>query len=134
MLRLRPYKPSDAEKIVTWPKDERDFMRWSAGRFGAYPLSADTFNNYFNNDELNDGAWAFTACDDEGPVGFFTMRYPEDNMEEVRLGFVLMDKDKRGLGYGKEMTRLAVRYAFEFIGAELFSLGVFSDNLPACLL
>lgn len=131
MLKLRPYKPSDAHKIVTWVKDERDFMRWSAGRFGPYPLSPDKFNKYFEDDNLNDGAWAFTAFDEDGPVGFFTMRYPEDNFGEVRLGFVLVDSAKRGLGYGKQMTKLAVKFAFGFTGAKVFSLGVFADNAPA---
>jgi len=131
MLKLRPYKPSDASKIATWPRDEIDFMRWSAGRFGAYPTTAESMNNYFNDDALNDGAWAFTAFDEEGPVGFFTMRYPEDNTEEVRLGFVLVDGTKRGKGYGKEMVRYAVKFAFEFLHAEVFSLGVFADNKAA---
>ena len=26
MLRLRPYKPCDAQTIVTWLKDEKSFM------------------------------------------------------------------------------------------------------------
>lgn len=131
MLKLRPYKPSDAKFIVSWPKDEIDFMRWSAGRFGPYPLSAERFNDYFNDDSKNDGAWAFTAYDEEGPVGFFTMRYPEDNMDEIRLGFVLVDGAKRGLGYGKKMTEKAIKFAFEFLAAEVFSLGVFADNAAA---
>ena len=106
-------------------------MRWSAGRFGSYPLSPDKFNEYFEKDELNDGAWAFTAYDEDGPVGFFTMRYPDDNFEEVRLGFVLVDGSKRGKGYGKRMTELAVKFAFEFVNAEVFTLGVFEGNVAA---
>ena len=27
-LILRPYKPKDAEAIVSWIKDEKDFRKW----------------------------------------------------------------------------------------------------------
>ncbi len=30
MLRLRPYKPCDAEIIVSWQIDEDTFLKWSA--------------------------------------------------------------------------------------------------------
>lgn len=33
-----------------------------------------------------------------------TMRFPDEhNLEEIRLGFVIVDNTKRGRGYGKEM-------------------------------
>ena len=47
MLRLRPYKACDAETIVTWIKDEMTFYKWSAGRLGQYPITADDMNTYY---------------------------------------------------------------------------------------
>ena len=44
MLRLRPYKACDAEKIVSWTKDERAFRQWSADRFDRYPFTGDDLN------------------------------------------------------------------------------------------
>ena len=38
MLRLRPYRKSDAEYIVTWIKDEVTFRKWSADRFDSYQM------------------------------------------------------------------------------------------------
>lgn len=62
-------------------------------------------------------------------------KYPitpdESNLEEIRLGFVIVDDERRGKGYGKEMLSLAIQYAFDFIGASKISLGVFENNKAA---
>jgi RimJ/RimL family protein N-acetyltransferase len=73
----------------------------------------------------------FTALDEKEPVGFFTVRNPKDTMDELRIGFVLLDPRKRGKGYGKAMLQLGLKYAFEIYGAETVSLGVFENNAPA---
>ena len=59
------------------------------------------------------------------------MRNPNESLDELRFGFVIIDPDKHGKGYGKEMLRLGLKFAFEIYGAERASLGVFENNLPA---
>ena len=49
----------------------------------------------------------------------------------MRFGFVIVDPEKRGRGYGKAMLRLGLQYAFEIYGAEKASLGVFENNPSA---
>ena len=53
-LRLRPYKPTDAEKIVSWIKDEEALRKWSSDRFGNFPITSDDINNKYlkNSGEL----------------------------------------------------------------------------------
>ena len=69
MLRLRPYKCEDADIIISWSKDERAFYQWSAGVMGGYPLTKEMF-------QFVDSLIAFTAFDENGIVGFFTLRNP----------------------------------------------------------
>lgn len=38
---------------------------------------------------------------------------------------------ERGRGYGKEMLRLAIKYAFEILKVEKITLGVFENNMSA---
>ena len=106
MLRLRPYNSNDAEQIMSWIKDETVFYRWSAGILGDYPLSKENFNKVTNH-------MAFTAIDDNEIVGFFTMRKPTESFDELRFGFVVVDSEKRGKGYGKNMLLLGLKYAKE---------------------
>ena len=124
MLRLRPYNANDAKKILSWAEDKETFYKWTAGVLGDYPITEDQFNSVTN-------LMAFTAIDDNEVVGFFTMRRPTDSFDELRFGFVIVDINKRGKGYGKGMLQLGLRYAKEIFGAKKVSLGVFDNNEPA---
>lgn len=129
MLRLRPYKACDAQIITKWLKTEYAFRQWSADRYDKYPITADDMNLYYDKDKDNDKIWAMTAFDDTKIIGHFTMRFPgDDHLEEIRLGFVIVDDSERGKGYGKEMLSLAIQFAFDFIKVRKISLGVFENN------
>ena len=124
MIRLRPYNANDADKILSWSKDERAFYKWSAGVLGEYPITKEQFG-FVNN------LMAFTAIDDDNLVGFFTMRRPTESYDVLRFGFVVVDPEKRGKGYGKAMLQLGVKFAKEIYGAKKVSLGVFENNQSA---
>ena len=124
MLGLRPYKTEDADTILSRSKDEKAFYQWSAGILGKYPITREEFG-------FVDSLMAFTAFDENGIVGFFTLRNPEGKTDEIRMGFVIIDPERRGCGTGKEMLLLGLRYAFDIYGAKKVSLGVFENNKPA---
>jgi len=134
-LRLRPYKPQDAEAIVSWIKDERALRKWSADRYGAYPITAEDINYKYlerNGDcEKSDNFYPLTAVDAKGPVGHLILRYTDDAKTIIRIGFVIVDDIKRGMGFGKEMLQMAIRYAFDMLKAEKITLGVFENNPSA---
>lgn len=123
-FRLRSYNENDADTILSWISDERDFYKWSAGVLGDYPISREQFG-FVNN------LMAFTAVNDDELIGFFTMRRPTENFDELRFGFIVVDPEKRGNGYGKGMLQLGIKYAQETIGAKKISLGVFENNESA---
>lgn len=39
MIRVRPYKDTDADTILSWSKDEKSFYQWTAGVLGNYPIT-----------------------------------------------------------------------------------------------
>ena len=84
MLRLRPYKMSDAKTIITWCKDEITFRKWTSDRYESFPIK-------------------------------------EEDMNDT----------KRGMGYGKEMISLSLKYAFEIFKADKVTIGAFENNMPA---
>lgn len=132
MLRLRPYKSCDAQAITKWLKNEYAFRQWGADRYEKYPITPDDMNAYYGKDRNNENIWGMTAFHEAGIVGHFTMRFPaEHDLREIRLGFVIVDDEERRKGYGKEMLKLAIRFAFDFAGAEKISLGVFENNEAA---
>lgn len=131
MLRLRPYKDCDAKYIVGWTKDEVAFRQWSADRYESYPITADDMNAYYASWKNTDNFYEMTAFDESGVVGHLTMRFTDEEKTILRFGFVIVDDTKRGMGYGKEMLTLALKYAFDILKASKVTLGVFENNTPA---
>ena len=123
-IRLRPYKPADADTILSWCRDERQFYQWTAGVMGDYPLTREAF-------AFVERLMPFVAFDESGIIGFFTLREPEKKPNELRFGFVIVDPALRRRGIGREMLRLGLRFAFELYGADKASLGVFENNPAA---
>lgn len=134
-LRLRPYKSCDAKTIVTWCKDEISFRKWSSDRWDSYPITAEDMNRKYvdcNGDcEEEDNFYPMTAFDESGVAGHLIMRFTDDEKKDLRFGFVIVDDSRRGMGYGKEMLRLAFKYAFEILKCQRVTLGVFDNNMPA---
>ncbi len=128
MLRLRPYKPCDAKYIVSWIKDEVSFRKWCSTVLDTYPMDEDKLNAYYKQFDQNDRYWGMTAFDESGVVGHLTMKFTDKRRKNVRLGFIIIDENKRGCGYGKEMIRLAIQYAADLLKAESITLGVFENN------
>lgn len=134
-LKLRSYKNCDAKTIVTWCKDEVSFRKWSSDRWESFPITgADMNRKYmeYNGDCVEeDNFYPMTAFDDSGVVGHLIMRFTDEKKEVLRFGFVIVDDAKRGMGYGKEMLELALKYSFEILKVEKVTLGVFDNNMPA---
>lgn len=131
MLSLRPYKKCDAEKIVSWIKDEAAFRKWCADRYEGYPITAEDMNSHYENFSYADNFFPMTAFDSTGVVGHLIMRFTDEKKKIVRLGFVIVDDKKRGKGYGKALLSLSLQYAFEILQAEKVTLGVFENNKSA---
>ncbi len=132
-MRLRPYKHCDAKKIAGWIEDEDVFFKWGGERFGRFPVSAEQIDDRFTNDngdcaeEDNFYPWvAFT--DEDGVVGSFIMRYLNGDNRMLRFGWVIVDSSLRGKGYGTQMIRKGLEYAFNILGVDFVSMGVFENN------
>lgn len=131
MLRIRPYKACDASAIVSWIQDEVTFYRFSANRLGSYPITAEGLNAHYDSLKEMDNFYEMTAFDESGVVGHFIMRFLDEEKHILKFGFVIVDATKRGKGYGKEMLKLALKYAFELLKVDAVRIGVFENNIPA---
>ena len=135
MLKLRPYKSCDAQAIAKWVQDRDVFVKWGGERFGDHPVSAETIDQKYRQENGDcaepDNFYPWTAFDGDRIVGHFIMRYINGDRKLLRFGWVVVDSTARGRGYGAEMLRLGLRYAFDFLGAEKVGIGVFKNNAPA---
>ena len=105
--------------------------QWCADRYEHYPVTPEDVNTYYTMYIDRQYSRALTMTAGDVIVGYITLRVPADNPMEQRLGFVIVDDSKRGRGLGKALVSMAVKYAFETLGATKVSLGVFENNPSA---
>ena len=132
-MELREYRKEDAVTICKWLRTEDELYRWSADRFNKFPLlENDIEENYVP--QIESGRFfPLTAIDEKGTqVGHFIIRYPrEDDDSTVRFGFVIVDPEIRGKGYGSKMLRLGIQYVKDHFDVTRIDLGVFENNAAA---
>lgn len=124
MLKLRPYKDDDAGTILSWCRHEKEFYQWTAGTLGEYPITEKEFSCVTS-------MMPFVAFDESGIAGFFALRESGETADELRFCYVIVDPEKRGKAYGKEMLRLGLIFAFDVYRVRRVSLGVFENNPSA---
>ena len=104
-MYLRSFTISDAPTILSWIKDKTAFRKWSADRYPVFPPKPEDMAAQYAAENI----FPFTAVDGEGNiVGHIMLRYPEPSKTIIRLGFVIIDDQLRGKGYGKQMLQLAM--------------------------
>ena len=130
-MRIRPYIPcKDYEYVSKWIDDERTHAFWCANRL-PYPIAQQSFHDFLEKNATDWTDSAYVATENNGQiVGFFCYSVnTEDNIGFLK--FVIIDKTKRGKGYGKEMLNLALQYAFQITGAMAVQLNVFKEDTLA---
>lgn len=131
MLRLRPFRTIDAKTIITWTNKPSEFYMWSAGLLGDFPVSESRLLEAVSARENNPKYFPLVTFDEDGLVGFLTIRTPGEDDKKVALGYVIIDPNKRNNGYGKQMLELTLKFAFEVYGVNEVSLDVFDTNKQA---
>ena len=103
-MNFRIYKEEDAKEILSWIRNEREFRLWSFDRYKEYPaLPSDINMNYLKCKESSN-FYPFTLEDEGKIIGHIILRNPGENKEIIRLGFIIVDNNIRGKGYGKLYT------------------------------
>ena len=127
-MKLRPYIPrTDFDTIRTWITDERTHALWCANRI-PYPMEEEGFHRVLREAAERFGDCPFVAVEDDGTMaGFFCLSLNRRTNEGM-LKFVMVQPALRGKGYGKEMLRLAVQYAFYTWKTDAVYLNVFPEN------
>lgn len=126
-MRLRPYQKKDFEVISKWITEERAHALWCAN-LTPYPLEKESFYKLLAEGEERFGDSPFVATTEEGKVvGFFCFSVNLSTNEGM-FKFVVIDATERNKGYGSEMLKLAVKYAFEIAKADAVQLNVFAEN------
>ena len=130
---LRAYTKEDSPVIAKWIRSETELYQWSASHFGFFPLLPCSIDEHYAPSLKTGRFIPLTGVDDGGkPVAHLFIKYPNENDDSlVRFGFVVVDPEMRGKGYGRELILLAIDYVRNNLSATRISLGVFENNPKA---
>lgn len=144
-MHLRLYnEQTDFIHIAKWIQDERTHALWCANLL-SYPLSEGELRNYLveqklkfcsqfqgeviRNEKEYDGAYVY-ADENERPVGFFVYTVNEQDKSGF-VRFIMVDNTLRGKGYGSDMLKELLRFAYKKTGVSSVGLMVFDVNSAA---
>lgn len=127
-MRLRPYIPSkDYEHVQNWVTDERLHALWCANLI-PYPMTSKKLQDVLEKDAQDWDGCAYVATENDGRVvGFFVLAVNVSNNSGF-LKYVIVDDKLRGKGYGTQMIKLMLKYAFDIMGVSSVQLIVFDTN------
>lgn len=130
MVRLRPFKRQDAEKLLPWLRDQRVMAMWCSGMF-SYPLTAEQLIRRMEQSEEKTNEWAMACVDELGVVIGHLYMWADFQENRLHLGLIVVDDTRRGQGLGCQMVEKAAAYAFDIVGVSRVTLSVFDCNAPA---
>ena len=131
MLNLRAYRNEDAAHVAAWLTGAEEFLWWSAGNLGEYPLDPQALNAFYA-EGIASGEWFPRTMEEDGRVcGQMLMRWQDKGEGWLHFGFIIVDGTQRGKGLGFGMLSMALEYAFHIRQAKRVTLNVFADNAPA---
>lgn len=125
-MRIREYKKEDSEIMSSWVTSIEQLYMWSADRIEVFPLEKDTLDMYYQK-YISDTYIPLSLVDEnDACVAHLFVRKTEENV--WRLGFVIVDPNKRKQGLGKELIRQTIAYIQEKEHPQKLTLGVFTNN------
>ena len=125
-LRLEPFMFGHAEIVASWVRTPREAYQLAPRT--APPIDAAKVRGW-----SAEGHSQLVLCEAgrSGIVGYGELNALHSNRSEFWLGHLIVDPDRRGAGFGLELTRLLLWRAFHRLRARRVSLVVFADNRAA---
>ena len=131
MIKIRPFKKSDAKLMASWFTSEREYYECTWGNFGGYPVTEDMIIELNESISENPRMFQMIAYDEEGPISHVLFYYPSEDDLVVRIGVVVVNNERRGMGLGREMLKQFTSFAHNYLGAAKVSIRVFNQNSTA---
>lgn len=123
---LRPIELEDAEKIVQWRNSEQ------VKQFFIYQnnLTVDNQKEWINTKVASGEVIQFIIMEKETQKGIGTvyLRDVDRCMNKAEYGIFIGEESARGNGYGTQVAKLMIKYAFEELNLHRLYLRVFQEN------
>lgn len=128
-MKFREYREEDANEILKWIKNEREFRLWSADRYKEYPILPSDINENYKECRKTNEFYPMSLTEHNQIMGHLIFRKIKEN--NIRLGFIIVNSEMRNKGYGKKLILKTIKYVKEKFNPDEIELGVFTNNINA---
>jgi len=127
-VRLAALTETDAESFARW-SDDAEYLRFYDTEY-ALPRSADYYRTDIKAQLNNKNAFEFgiRLLEDDRLIGSVSLHTIEWNNRSARLSIGIGEQECRHRGFGSEVLRLVLRYAFDELNLNRVGLDVIAYN------
>jgi muramoyltetrapeptide carboxypeptidase LdcA involved in peptidoglycan recycling/RimJ/RimL family protein N-acetyltransferase len=129
---LREINGDDAKIIAGWHRDkDANFLyQWAGKTRYTYPLTPQQLIDRKKSQDCE----IYIIEDHQDPIGIIELAWKDYDKGIMRFGSLLINENKRGLGYGRKAIDLIEAKAFDDHKATSLELGVYAFNTRAMAL
>jgi RimJ/RimL family protein N-acetyltransferase len=130
-VELQPFAREDFDRLIFWIDSLGTLRDW-AGIFFSYPLTVSQLEPYLHEAEQG-RIRVFHVVDQDSKqvIGHIELSHIIPGLTGFISRVLIGERSFRGKGFGEEMVREAIRFAFQEYGFHRLDLGVLRTNLGA---
>jgi RimJ/RimL family protein N-acetyltransferase len=131
-IELLPFSRDDFKELISWIRNPDELFLWSATTF-TFPLDQNQLEKHFDAGQRSGTRLMYTAVDHltREHVGHIELTRIDQVNRKASIACVLIDPQKRGLGYGNALMQNILEECFQNLKMLKVDLFVFPFNAVA---
>lgn len=133
LISLKPFEKQDCLPLISEIQNPRFILQWAGPKY-TFPLTWEQID--VRNQKTVDGKksiYIFKAINPESnrTIGFIELAITDFNSKVANVESVLVFRQYRGQGYGKQLMSAIVQFGFQDLQMNELTLSVFDFNYSA---
>src|SRR5512133_260430 len=112
-IELHPFSRSDFKELISWIRTPDELFIWSATTF-TFPLDENQLEKHYQEAQESNTRFMYTVIDSatEEHIGHIELTRIDREKEKASIAYVLVNSERRGLGYGKAVMQSILNECF----------------------
>lgn len=128
-MELHPFSRNDFKKLISWVRTPEELFIWSATTF-TFPMDENQLERHFQEAQSSKIRLMYTAVAGQTRehIGHVELTRIDRQNRKASIAYVLIDPEKRGLGYGHALVQTILQECFDRMKMLKVDLFVFESN------
>jgi RimJ/RimL family protein N-acetyltransferase len=132
VIKLTPFKEENIDTLTSWVSNAEEVMLWAGPAYKIETLKQNIFDNLNYSEKHPDYMRMFSAINSKTNeiIGHVQIALDKPN-ETAGIARMIVAPEHRGKGYSKTIIHELLKYGFNDLNLNIFTLVVFDFNLAA---